>query len=350
VFHTSDGYLGYARRMQWSRSALFSVRFGIMVLAGCSSAGAMDGSGGAGTSAQTGNHASVGTGSNASTTSAGTATTASGLTTTGAGTGGAGGGSSSDTLDSNRDRLLKTYFDYLEASVTVPQSNGLSGANVSSVCDVWSKLDPSSQSVFLTLTARLQRSILGVDGSSMLSHVTKIYRITGGESATQTNPGSCGGGEFNRMIMSMDPELHTVQVAANTHQGALQGNGKFDIADAPPHGTFWRDSHDLGGAHAPFDTSDETDQGAPRGQTQYFADPTSQIANAALGRQDLMTLVDPYALEMDEDYDCIHNSNPLCSYITYGPLCLPEASALGTALFLASYGDYEPTWKPTGCP
>ena len=42
----------------------------------------------------------------------------------------------------------------------------------------------------------------------------------------------------------------------------------------------WRDSHDLGGTHAPFDQSDETNQGAPRGQTQYFKDPASTVANS----------------------------------------------------------------------
>lgn len=65
-------------------------------------------------------------------------------------------------------------------------------------------------------------------------------------------------------------------------------------------------SHDLGGAHAPFDISDETDNGAPRGQVQYFSDLTGAAATAPLGRTDLTTLVDPYAREMDQDYDCLH--------------------------------------------
>ena len=246
--------------------------------------------------------------------------------------------------------MLGTYLDYLEAFVTTPQTNGLSGSNVSTVCDLWSALDPSSQDVFLTLTRRLQGSILGADGSSMLWHVTKVYRIVGGQDATATDPGSCGGGEYNRMIMSMDAELHASQLAANANQGAMQANGQYDIADAPTQGTYWRDSHDAGGTHAPFDTSDETDQGAPRGQTQYFADPSSSLANAPLARQDLETLVDPYALEMDQDYDCVHSSNPLCSYVTYGTFCFPEQSMLGTDLFASRYGDFEPNWTPSGCP
>lgn len=253
-----------------------------------------------------------------------------------------------DTLDANRNRLLQSYYAYLKASVTTPQTNGLSGANVTSAVDAWQKLDPSSRAVFLTLTARLQGSKLGTDLSSMLSHVARIYRIAGGQGATTTSPGSCGGGEYNRMIMSMDATLQAAQLAANQHQGAMQANGRYDIADVVAS-SYWRNSHDLGGPHSPFDLSDETNSGAPRGQTQYFSDPTSMLAGSPLGRQDLTSLVDPYALEMDQDYDCVHNSNPDCTYVTYGPACLPQASEPGTQVYTASYGSYEPTWQPQGC-
>jgi hypothetical protein len=254
-----------------------------------------------------------------------------------------------DALTPNRDRLLGSYYDYLKAHAPTPQSNGLSGSNVASGCEVWQKLDPSAQAVFLTLTARLQGSLLGDDGSSMLAGVTTVYRIAGGQGATANDPGSCGGAEFNRMIMSMTPHLASALAAANQHQGAPQANGKPDIADIP-QGMFWRDSHDLGGTHAPFDASCETEQGAPRGQTQYFADPNSALAKAPLGRVDLMSLVDPYALEMDQDYNCVHDSNPLCSYIAYGPLCIPMAAAVGTDIYMQSYGGFDAGWKPTGCP
>jgi hypothetical protein len=253
-----------------------------------------------------------------------------------------------DTIDANRGRLLSAYLDYLIANPSQTQSNGLSGASLTSVCDLFARLDPSSRDVFLTLTARMQGSTLGSDGSSMLSHITRLYRVSGGQGATASDPGSCGGGEYNRMIMSMDSALHAAQLAANRDQGARQANGRYDIADIPAP-SFWRNSHDLGGPHAPFDLSDETNQGAPRGQTQYFSDPTSTLASSPLGRLDLMTLIDPYAVEMDQDYDCIHNSNPDCTYITYGPLCLPQASALGTAIYTKSYGDYGAGWRPAGC-
>lgn len=245
-----------------------------------------------------------------------------------------------ETLDGERDRLLATYHAYLEAHATTPMTNGLVGANLHSVCDVWVALQPSAKDVFLTLTHRLWGSTLA-DGTPALALVTKVYRIAPGTDATQTDPGSCGG-EGNRMIMSMDPRLHDALVATNMRQGAAP----YDLADIT---TYWRDSHDLGGAHAPFDASDETDGGAPRGQVQYFADPASAAANAALGRPDIMDVVDPYALEMDHDYDCTHNSNPDCSYVFYGPVCAPEASEVGTAIYSGNYGDFEPAWTPAGC-
>lgn len=253
-------------------------------------------------------------------------------------------GGAADTLDANRARLLATYVDYLRANATTPQSNGLSASDATSSCATWSALAPSAQLVFLTLTARLQASKLGADGSSMLSHVTKVYRVAGGENATADDPGSCGGGEFNRMIMSMDTALHGALVAANDHKGAPQG-GTLDLGDAT-NDSFWRDSHDLGGPHAPFDLSDETDSGAPRGQTQFFADPTTAAAHAPLNRQDLESLVDPLALEMDQDYDCTHNSNPACTYTFYGSLCLPEPSKSGVDIYTKSYGSPAIDWKP----
>jgi hypothetical protein len=249
----------------------------------------------------------------------------------------------------NRDRLLASYLDYLQANPSSTQSNGLSGASLTSICDLWTKLDPSSHGVFLTLTARMQGSRLGVDGTHMLDHVTKLYRLTGGQGATATDPGSCGGGEYNRMMMSMDTTLQASLVAANVHQGALE-MGVYDIADIPL-ASPWRDSHDLGGPHAPFDLSDETNAGGPRGQVQYFQSPTtSMVAIQPLGRLDLETLIDPYALEMDQDYDCAHNSNPSCTYVLYGPLCAPETSAVGIDIYTAAYGDLEADYKPIGCP
>lgn len=254
-----------------------------------------------------------------------------------------------DTLASNRDRLLATYLAYLKATPGA-QSNGLDGAKLAGVCDLWRALVPAAQGVYLTLSARLQGSRLSADGASMLRHVTKVYRIAPGDGATTTDPGMCGGGEGNRIIVSMDMALHEALIAANTDKGQANAGGKPDIEDVPiGANSFWRDSHDLGGPHGPFDLSDETDNGAPRGQVQYFKDVTSAAAKAPLGRTDLMALVDPYALEVDQDYDCPHNSNPLCAYTTYGTFCVPGPSKLGVALYSEKYGDYDPTWQPVDC-
>jgi hypothetical protein len=247
------------------------------------------------------------------------------------------------SLTGNRDRLLATYLAFLQSDPQKLQSNGLRGADLHSVCELWTKLAPSSQQVFTTITHRLYGSLLA-DGSHALEHVQKLYRLVGGQGADAGNAGSCGGGEYNRMIMQQDTALHDAQVAANTRKGATP----YDIADAIASG-YWRDSHDGAGPHTPFDLSDEANDGAPRGQTQYFKDPASAKANAALGRLDLETLVDPFALEMDQDYDCVHNSNPACSYVFYGPACAPATNLPGFDIYTGKYGDPGASWKPTGC-
>ena len=256
------------------------------------------------------------------------------------------GGPAVDTLTSNRDRLLESYLVHLKATPG-KQSNGLDGSALTDVCDLWKKLTPSAQSVFLTLTARLQGSKLAAGGASMLAHVVRLYRIAGGDGSTATEPGACGG-DGNRLFLSMDATLLGSLNNANANKGGNGNQGKPDISDQPA-GTFWRDSHDLGGSHAPFDRSDETDADVPRGQVQFFSDPTSAAAKSALGRTDLMTLIDPLTLEIDQDYDCVHNSNPLCSYTLYGNLCFPSAAKLGSELYTAKYGTFDPAWKPAAC-
>lgn len=259
------------------------------------------------------------------------------------------GGSGDAAVDganatSARDRLLQSYLAWLTAHPG-PTTNGLDGAALGSVCQLWAQLQPSAQAVFLTLTARLDASHLRRDDSSMLDHVTKLYWLTGGGGATMTDPGMCGG-SGNRMIMQIDATLHADLRTAFSSQGGP--SAARTIGDAITS-SFWRDSHDLGGSHAPFDESDETEGGAPRGQVQYFKDPASAIATAPLGRPDLMTLVDPFALEMDHDFDCAHNSNPSCSYTLYGPLCAPRPNLPGVEIFAATYGAVDLAWKPTGC-
>jgi hypothetical protein len=248
----------------------------------------------------------------------------------------------------NRDRLLVTYFDRLKANPDDEQSNGLIGRDLASVCDLWDKLTPASQATFLTLTARLQGAVLA-DQSPALDHVTALHKLSGGEGETADDPGSCGGGDFNRVIVSMDEPLHAAMVAAHDSEGDAGDDGIFDVADIPPDKS-WRDSHDGAGPHDPFDISNETDEGGPRGQAHFFRDPTSEAASAPLGRLDVEELVDPFAFEFDHDYDCVHDSNPMCEYTFYGPLCAPESPELGIDIYSEKYGNLEPDWRPAGCP
>ncbi len=244
----------------------------------------------------------------------------------------------------DRDRLLATYLAHLQAHPGM-SSNGLDGASLTSVCQLWSGLTPSAQSVFLTITARLERSVLDVDASTMLSRTTKLYRIAGGNGSTATDPGQCGG-SGNRLVLAIDPTLHGTMKIVNSAQGVVGGN--HVIADASAT-SFWRDSHDLAGAHMPFTQSNETEGGAPRGQSHYFMDPTTTPATSPLGMIDLMTIVEPFAMEIDQDYDCFHASNPLCNYTLYGPACAPRAEKRGVEIFVDSYGAVDLTWRPAGC-
>jgi hypothetical protein len=52
---------------------------------------------------------------------------------------------------------------------------------------------------------------------------------------------------------------------------------------------------------------------------------------------------------MDQDYDCVHSSNPLCEYTFYGAACLPQSTELGVDIYVDNYGSVEPGWTPLGC-
>ncbi len=244
--------------------------------------------------------------------------------------------STADTLAANRARLLNAYYATARAK----------DPTIASACAVAKSLTPSAVAVFETLTARLQGSTRASDGRSMLSHITAIHRLAGGDGATATDHGSCGGDDANRMIMTMDAMLHATLIAAN--QDDKTSAGQTVIKDIPSSG-YRRNTHDFAGAHAPFDISDETNDGAPRGQVQFFSAPTSAKAKSPLGRTGVEDVIDPYALEMDQDYDCPHNSNPLCSYVSYQALCFPGDATEGLKLFTNKYGDDAPGFLPAGC-
>lgn len=254
----------------------------------------------------------------------------------------------STSLDAERDRLLATYLARLQASPDTSQSNGLRGRDLADVCALWDAMPPSSQAVFLTVTARLGGARLGSDGSLALAHVTRLHRVAGGGGESASDVGTCGGGENNRLVVSIDPTLHAALRAANDRAGATLPGGERDLADVIGS-SFWRDSHDLAGPHAPFTESDETEGGAPRGQVHYFRDPSGGAALAPLGRTDVEALVDPFAMEIDQDYDCVHASNPLCEYVLYGPACAPRTRQTGVEIYGDTYGVVDLGFRPSGC-
>src|SRR5262245_12853491 len=106
-----------------------------VLLSACSSSPATVGTGGHGTGAQgTGGHGTGGHGTGGHSAGGSSSMLDGGPGGSDGGSGGSDAGMEAgppptDTLPSNRDRLLGTYFDYLKASVTTPQSNGLSGSD-----------------------------------------------------------------------------------------------------------------------------------------------------------------------------------------------------------------------------
>ena len=50
-----------------------------------------------------------------------------------------------DTLDGNRNRLLATYYAYLEQDGRARSPTASSAATSPSVCDLWTALDPSAR-------------------------------------------------------------------------------------------------------------------------------------------------------------------------------------------------------------
>lgn len=73
----------------------------------------------------------------------------------------------------------------------------------------------------------------------------------------------------------------------------------------------WRSSRDLGGPHAPFTGSRESDRSGPRAQIHYFLHDGEA---RAIGRREVETVVHPRAFEIDLDYNWLHDSNPVCTY------------------------------------
>lgn len=228
-----------------------------------------------------------------------------------------------ESLDANLNRLFETWRTRNASDVDA--------------CTAWrQRLDRSQQLVFLTITHRLTTSWLGPvpvspgtfyyplyeeyapDGQTPLDHITAVYSIAGGHGPNPgAGTGSCGGGDNNRLFMSMDHQLWLAFGLANVTSGN----------PAPLHDPWgnraWQESSDIAGPHDPFDASDETSYGSPRGQVHYwparlnpertaFLVPLEPASPGPVWRPGVEGVSDPYLLEMDQDYNFWHDSNPLC--------------------------------------
>ena len=195
------------------------------------------------------------------------------------------------TLGDHRDRLLDSY-----AAVHA----------LADRCAAWSAFDDVQRGVFLTITDQLgKRSFLtlgpadpdeprtGDDLDMALAHVTTLYAVNGKKPGTF---GGCGGGEFNRMFYSADDALLSRLRSVGTGLPA------------------WRDTEDLAGPHEPFDQSNETEEGAPRGQVHFFT-AAAAAAPPVLERNGVEGVVDGNIVEHDIDYNLLHDSCPECSYL-----------------------------------
>jgi hypothetical protein len=218
-------------------------------------------------------------------------------------------------IDQNRNRTLDTYSHHRGA----PDR-----------CTFWAAMTIVEKGIFLTHTDMLgHRSCLEnasvppaqmgngactagscncVDaqpcscavGSAMaLDHVFSIWAVNGSDTSCCGGLNCCnGGGEWHRTFFSADDRLIAYYRDLN--------------AGLPE----WAASTDFGGPHAPFTQSDETVPGSPRGQTHFWkADGDA----STLQRNGVVGVVDPHVVEMDNDYNFIHDSSPEGYYSsTYG--------------------------------
>ncbi|TMQ11247.1 MAG: hypothetical protein E6J91_23635 [Deltaproteobacteria bacterium] len=240
-------------------------------------------------------------------------------------------------------------------------------------CAAWAGLSWSEKQVFLTITHRLSRYILArptlcvagicsnsynpqyAAGATMLSHLRQLYAIRGFYSGTESCGvfPFCGGdhGDESRLFFSMDHDVYGAMALAHVwaiddagYQGWSRAPLITDVQGGVPYYDYFRNSHDAGGPHAPFDWSDEskggrTDSpGSPTAQTQFWSADSSWLpsgggaASSPVYRTGVWGVVDPYLLEIDQDWDLCHHSDP--------------ASCSRGQEYSDDYGDYQPNWSP----
>ena len=213
------------------------------------------------------------------------------------------------SLDHNRNRLLET----------LAQIKGSSDR-----CTYWNTFTNVERGIFLTHTDMLgartcleNSSIYSnsldksgnctstvpcncVLGSDMaLDHVIKLWTVNGNDPTCSCTEGTngytcCNGGiEWHRTFSGADNLL--ISYFRNYAAGLPE----------------WGRSTDFAGPHSPFTQESETVRGSPRGQTNFWAD-NSQAS--VLTRNGVVGVYDPQIVEMDQDYNIIHDSNPEGAY------------------------------------
>ncbi len=204
------------------------------------------------------------------------------------------------SLGAERDRLLDT----------VPVGR----------CAAWGALDEDQRAVFLLVTDLLGKRSALPAGASVLAHVVRLYAVRGRQHEGCLR--CCGDREFNRAYLGADSEL----------LAALRA----DTVVA------WRDTRDLAGAHEPFTASRETALGQPRGQLHVFASDDDAVVLARPGVEDVH---DASVLEIDLDFNLLHESAPLCEYGGRSGLARYQELWSGAG----QDGDAELAYQPSGC-
>jgi hypothetical protein len=218
------------------------------------------------------------------------------------------------SLDHNRNRLLST----------LARIKGYSDR-----CSLWNSFTNIQRGVFLTHTDMLgNRSCMenssiysnglnsggNCDSSApcncaagsdqALDHVFKVWSVNGNDPSCYCAPGAngyncCNGGsDWHRTYFGADDKLI----------GYLR-NYSFGLPE-------WGGSGDVAGAHAPFTNESETAKGSPRGQAQFWSYPSQA---STLNRPGVVGVYDSQIVELDNDYNWLHDSNPEGEYSgTYG--------------------------------
>ncbi len=137
-------------------------------------------------------------------------------------------------------------------------------------------------------------------GSAMaLDHVFSIRAVNGSDLTCCTGVNCCNGdGEWHRTYFSADDRL--IAYLRDLHAGLPE----------------WAASNDFKGPHAPFTQSSETVPGSPRGQSHFWS---TDAEASTLQRNGVVGVFDPHIVELDNDYNIIHDSSPEGFYSsTYG--------------------------------